>query len=168
MATILTTETEFHCAVGNLPFDMTETQITEILSEVGNVVSFRLVFDKDTGKAKGYGFCTFQDAETAASAVRNLNRYEIGGRPLRVDHAEADKEFGSDAVPAQLDGDNRDRARFNRQGPSHHGAPIPEVSSTAAPDAGRVLRGVSAADAVANAVSALQPPQIAEIIAHLK
>jgi RNA recognition motif-containing protein len=36
-----------------------------------NVAGFRLVFDKDTGKPKGYGFCEYADAETAQSAIRN-------------------------------------------------------------------------------------------------
>jgi cleavage stimulation factor subunit 2 len=45
--------------VGNIPYDMTETQLIDIFSEVGTVVSFRLMFDRDTGKPKGYGFCTF-------------------------------------------------------------------------------------------------------------
>ena len=64
----------------------------DILSEVGTVVNFRLVFDRETGKPKGYGFCSYQDHETAASAVRNLNNYDVGGRQLRIDFAEQDKE----------------------------------------------------------------------------
>lgn len=36
-----------------------------------------LVFDRDTGKAKGYGFCEYRDTDTALSAVRNLNGYEV-------------------------------------------------------------------------------------------
>jgi cleavage stimulation factor subunit 2 len=46
--------------VGNIPYDKTETQLIDIFSEAGNVLSFRLVFDRDTGKPKGYGFCTYQ------------------------------------------------------------------------------------------------------------
>lgn len=45
----------------------------------------RLVHDKDTGRPKGFGFCEYQDAETAASAVRNLTSRELHGRTLRVD-----------------------------------------------------------------------------------
>ena len=78
--------------VGNIPYDKTETQMIDILSEVGTVVNFRLVFDRETGKPKGYGFCSYQDHETAASAVRNLNNYDVGGRQLRIDFAEQDKE----------------------------------------------------------------------------
>lgn len=46
--------------------------------------TFRLVYDRETGKPKGYGFCEYQDVETAQSAMRNLNNYDFNGRPLRV------------------------------------------------------------------------------------
>lgn len=52
---------------------------------------FRLVVDRETGKPKGYGFCEYKDEETALSARRNLQGYEINGRQLRVDFAENDK-----------------------------------------------------------------------------
>ena len=38
----------------------------------------------------GYGFCEYQDTETALSAMRNLNGRELHGRNLRVDHATRD------------------------------------------------------------------------------
>uniref|UniRef100_A0A8C8G0F8 RRM domain-containing protein n=1 Tax=Oncorhynchus tshawytscha TaxID=74940 RepID=A0A8C8G0F8_ONCTS len=60
-------------------------------SEVGLVVSFRLVYDRETGKPKGYGFCEYQDQETALSAMRNLNGREFSGRALRVDNAASEK-----------------------------------------------------------------------------
>ncbi|KAF8711131.1 hypothetical protein HU200_029139 [Digitaria exilis] len=74
--------------VGNIPYDATEEQLVQICEEVGPVVSFRLVIDKETGKPKGYGFCEYKDEETALSARRNLQGYEINGRQLRVDFAE--------------------------------------------------------------------------------
>eukprot|EP00249_Psilotum_nudum_P015459 c25337_g1_i2 orf=236-2245(-) len=77
--------------VGNIPYDATEEQLIQICEEVGPVVSFRLVLDRETGKPKGYGFCEFRDEETALSARRNLQGYEINGRQLRVDFAENDK-----------------------------------------------------------------------------
>ena len=55
------------------------------------MISFRLVFDRDSGKPKGYGFCEYQDQETALSAMRNLNGYELNGRSLRVDNATSEK-----------------------------------------------------------------------------
>lgn len=99
--------------VGNIPYEATEEKLKEIFSEVGPVLSLkwvvkqqinkilwnltlhpaicRLVFDRESGKPKGYGFCEYKDQETALSAMRNLNGYEIGGRTLRVDNACTEK-----------------------------------------------------------------------------
>jgi cleavage stimulation factor subunit 2 len=89
--------------VGNIPYDATEEQLIEIFQEVGPVVSFRLVFDRETGKPKGYGFCEYKDADTALSAMRNLNGYEMNGRALRVDFAENARAAGSDLARAGKD-----------------------------------------------------------------
>uniref|UniRef100_A0A6G1SHY0 Cleavage stimulation factor subunit 2 n=1 Tax=Aceria tosichella TaxID=561515 RepID=A0A6G1SHY0_9ACAR len=73
--------------VGNIPYDATEEKLRDIFSAVGPVLSFRIVFDRETGKPKGYGFCEYKDQETATSAIRNLNGHDLGGRQLRVDSA---------------------------------------------------------------------------------
>lgn len=80
--------------VGNIPYDTTEQQLLDLFNTVGPVVSFRLVSDRETGKPKGYGFCEYRDLDTAASAIRNLNNYELNGRSLRVHYAEEDKQDG--------------------------------------------------------------------------
>ncbi|XP_065208045.1 cleavage stimulation factor subunit 2-like [Planococcus citri] len=77
--------------VGNIPYEVSEEKLKDIFSEVGPVLSFKLVFDRDSGKPKGYGFCEYKDQETALSAMRNLNNYEIAGRNLRVDNACTEK-----------------------------------------------------------------------------
>jgi cleavage stimulation factor subunit 2 len=83
---------------------LTEEQIVDIFSSAGQVLNFRLVYDKETGRPKGFGFaeypdtgtsplqvdrsCTFTltcQTDSASSAVRNLNDYEIMNRKLRVD-----------------------------------------------------------------------------------
>ncbi|KAL8816047.1 MAG: hypothetical protein Q9191_008390, partial [Dirinaria sp. TL-2023a] len=71
--------------IGNIPYGLTEEQIVHILSSVGQVLNFRLVYDNDTGRPKGFGFAEFNDTDAAASAVRNLNNHEVMGRQLRVD-----------------------------------------------------------------------------------
>ncbi len=81
----------FWSTVGNIPYEATEETLKDIFSEVGPVVSFRLVFDRDSGKPKGYGFCEYKDQETALSAMRNLNGHELNGRALRVDNAASEK-----------------------------------------------------------------------------
>lgn len=80
--------------VGNINYDATEEQLKDIFSQVGTVVNFRVVYDNDTGRPKGYGFCEYEDAETAMSARRNLNGVELNGRLLRVDFTESEKSGG--------------------------------------------------------------------------
>ncbi|KAG9128038.1 hypothetical protein FRC07_005905 [Ceratobasidium sp. 392] len=93
---------------------MTEEQLTQVFSSVGPVAGFRLVFDRETGKAKGYGFCEFFDHESAASAVRNLHGTDVGGRSLRIDLADAD--------PA-LEGKFTSRGEILGERDSHKGPP---------------------------------------------
>ncbi|KAF9428979.1 Cleavage stimulation factor subunit 2 [Podila epigama] len=100
--------------VGNIPYEQTEEQLIEIFSEVGPVVSFRLLFDRETGKPRGYGFCEYKDERTAASAVRNLNGREIGVRTLKVDYADTDQ--------ARMHSREMDDSRGqNHQAPRLHG-----------------------------------------------
>jgi len=77
--------------VGNIPYEATEEKLKDIFSQAGSVASFKLVYDRETGKPKGYGFCEYKDQETALSAMRNLDGFEIAGRKLRVDNACTEK-----------------------------------------------------------------------------
>ncbi|AOW05159.1 hypothetical protein LXG23DRAFT_53422 [Yarrowia lipolytica] len=73
--------------VGSIPYDQTEEQMLDIFKSVGPVISLKLMFDKETGRSKGYGFAEYPDADTARSAIRNLNGFQVGSRQLRVDHS---------------------------------------------------------------------------------
>lgn len=73
--------------IGNIPYGVSEEQICDIFGRVGQVVGFRLVYDKETSRPKGFGFLEYTDTDAAASAVRNLNEFEIMGRTLRVDYS---------------------------------------------------------------------------------
>lgn len=77
--------------VGNIPYDYDDQSLMDTLSMVGPVNNFRIVLDENTGKSKGYGFCEYRDAETAASALRNLKDIDYNGRQLRINFAENDK-----------------------------------------------------------------------------
>ncbi|CAH0399130.1 unnamed protein product [Chilo suppressalis] len=128
--------------VGNIPYEATEEKLKDIFSEVGPVLSFKLVFDRETGKPKGYGFCEYRDQETALSAMRNLNGYEIGGRSLRVDNACTEK--------------SRMEMQALMQGPqaeNPYGEPVePE----------------KAPEAISKAVATLPPEQMFELMKQMK
>ena len=66
---------------------------------------FRIVFDRETGKPKGFGFCEYRDAEAAQSAIRNLHGVDLNGRPLRVSIADPSlqpSEFAGGMTPVHI------------------------------------------------------------------
>ncbi len=72
--------------VGNLPFQTTEEDLSDLFSQAGNVESVRIITDRDTGRSRGFGFVEMGDEE-ADKAVESLNGTEMGGRPLTVNEA---------------------------------------------------------------------------------
>ncbi|MES1919916.1 hypothetical protein MHBO_001660 [Bonamia ostreae] len=82
--------------VGNIPYDSSEQELIQLFKNIGNVLSFRTVTDRDTGKPKGYGFCEFSDHQTAVRAIRTLNNIEFYGRALRVDYATVETNSSGD------------------------------------------------------------------------
>jgi RNA recognition motif-containing protein len=74
--------------VGNLPFSATEDELRELFGRHGNVQSVSVVTDRETGRARGFAFVQFEDASGAEAAMRALDGYDLGGRPLRVNEAQ--------------------------------------------------------------------------------
>ncbi len=78
--------------VGNMSYQMTEDSISAIFAEYGEVSKVTLISDRETGRAKGFGFVTMNDDEEAKSAIEALNEKEIEGRTLRVNEAKPREE----------------------------------------------------------------------------
>lgn len=53
--------------VGNIPYGLSEEQITDIFSSAGKVERFRLVYDSETGRPKGFGFADYPDTGMLSS-----------------------------------------------------------------------------------------------------
>lgn len=73
--------------VGNLSFDTPEETVRKLFEDQGQVVDCFLPTDRDTGRVRGFAFVTMVAAD-AEKACRNLNGYELDGRPLRVNEAQ--------------------------------------------------------------------------------
>ncbi|KAF2807692.1 uncharacterized protein BDZ99DRAFT_352122, partial [Mytilinidion resinicola] len=146
--------------IGNIPYGGTEELIVDTLTRVGQVVNFRLVYDKDTGRPKGFGFAEFADADAAASAVRNLNDYDVMGRKLRVDWS--NDNGAGDAAPA---GYTPAPLPTNGQEPVQP----PQTSSLPPLPPGTDLQpGLSAPDAISRTLSTLPPAQLLDILSQMK
>lgn len=70
--------------VGGVNFSATDEDLRSKFAEVGEVVSAKIVLDRDTGKSKGFAFVEFADARDAQVALRKLQGVEICGRPIRL------------------------------------------------------------------------------------
>src|SRR5437867_5670902 len=73
--------------VGNLSFQIAETDLSNMFGEVGQVESVQIITDRDTGRSKGFGFVQMADDAAAEKAITQLNGKEIGGRNLTVNEA---------------------------------------------------------------------------------
>ncbi|KAJ1897645.1 hypothetical protein LPJ66_003238 [Kickxella alabastrina] len=72
--------------IGNLSFNSTEDSIRGAFTECGEVVSVRVITDRDTGRMKGYGYIEFDTVESATSAMQ-WNNSDLDGRAIRLDYS---------------------------------------------------------------------------------
>jgi RNA recognition motif-containing protein len=80
--------------VGNLPYDTTSDELVELFRTYGNVTSGQVIFDKFSGRSRGFGFVEMSDDREAQAAIDALNGYAFGGRPLTVNEARPRDERG--------------------------------------------------------------------------
>ena len=74
----------------NLPFKVSEEWLQRLFRKCGEIKSFKLVTDRESGRHKGFGFVEFITTEGAATAVRTLDSYEVCSRLMRVSFADQD------------------------------------------------------------------------------
>ncbi|XP_019198942.1 PREDICTED: 29 kDa ribonucleoprotein A, chloroplastic-like [Ipomoea nil] len=75
--------------VGNLSWGVDEDALESLFSEHGKVMEAKVVYDRESGRSKGFGFVTYSSSEEASSAAENLNGAELNGRQIRVSPAES-------------------------------------------------------------------------------
>ncbi len=73
--------------VGNLPFSTNDQDLAEIFGQVGQVRSTKIIFDRESGRSKGFGFVEMSSDEEAAQAISQFNGAQLNGRPLTVNEA---------------------------------------------------------------------------------
>ncbi|KAK4766314.1 hypothetical protein SAY87_007956 [Trapa incisa] len=70
--------------VGNLPFNVDSAQLAGLFENAGNVEMVEVIYDKETGRSRGFGFVTMSTVEEVEAAAQQFNGYELDGRSLRV------------------------------------------------------------------------------------
>ena len=77
--------------IGKLPFSTTDENLTELFRAYGQVLSARVVRDRDTGQSKGFGFVEISNEQEALAAISALNHTSLEGQTLIVNEARAKK-----------------------------------------------------------------------------
>ncbi|CAI7902785.1 unnamed protein product, partial [Closterium sp. NIES-53] len=70
--------------LGGLPFDSDEGAIKKVFEEFGEVLSAKVIYDRETGKARGFGFVTFASPKAAQDAIKAMDGEIVDGRPIKV------------------------------------------------------------------------------------
>jgi RNA recognition motif-containing protein len=80
--------------VGNLSYDVTDSDLSRLFEPHGSVVSAQVIMDRDTGRSKGFGFVEMGSDQEAQAAIQALNGAQSGGRTLTVNEARPKTEGG--------------------------------------------------------------------------
>lgn len=73
--------------VGNLSYNVTESDLEQKFEEFGTVTSVNILKDNQTGKPKGFGFIEMADDSEAKTAIEEMNGKDFMGREIKVDKA---------------------------------------------------------------------------------
>jgi RNA recognition motif-containing protein len=73
--------------VGNLTYNVNETDLQELFSHYGTVQSAQVIVDRDTNRSKGFGFVEMGSDAEAQAAIQGLHEHEYDGRRLTVNEA---------------------------------------------------------------------------------
>jgi|SRR6516164_7658208 RNA recognition motif-containing protein len=82
--------------VGNLSYGTTEDSVRSLFEPYGTVEKVSIITDRDTGRAKGFGFVEMSANSDADRAIAALNGKEFDGRTLNVNEArpKPERSFG--------------------------------------------------------------------------
>ncbi len=73
--------------VGNLSYQTSDSDLSQLFAEFGNVTSAQVVVDRYSGQSRGFGFVEMLTEDEAQKAIGGMNGRNVGGRPLTVNES---------------------------------------------------------------------------------
>jgi len=95
--------------VGNLSYEVNETELRAAFEQHGEVRSANIVVDRTTGRSRGFGFVEMADKAQGEAAIKALNLTELKGRAITVNEARPKREGGRMSGGGGSRGGRRDR-----------------------------------------------------------
>ncbi|MEM9882668.1 MAG: RNA-binding protein [Planctomycetota bacterium] len=129
--------------VGNLPYDTQEDGLIEHFTQWGRVERATLVFDRETGRPRGFGFVEMDDPDEAAKAIEEAHGQPFNGRPLTVNEARprgsgqsTGRTYASTTEAAGTGGNGSANGYRNRMAPAASPSAPPPAKPQPAPAEG--------------------------------
>jgi RNA recognition motif-containing protein len=95
--------------VGNLDYQTTSEELQELFAQAGEVVSAKVITDRDTQRSRGFAFVEMVDSETALKAISMFNGHMMNDRALAVSEARPQE-------PRPIGGNDRGGDRYQSRG----------------------------------------------------
>ena len=88
--------------IANLNYKVQTEKLQEIFEEYGEVSSAKIIFERETGRSKGFGFVEMPDDENAARAIEDLNGVEIEGKIIVVKKPNQENKMAAQEIRKDL------------------------------------------------------------------
>jgi RNA recognition motif-containing protein len=73
--------------VGSLAYSVTDDELQQFFASAGNVVSAKVIMDRESGRSKGFGFVEMGSDDEAKAAIAQLDGKDLNGRAISVNEA---------------------------------------------------------------------------------
>jgi RNA recognition motif-containing protein len=73
--------------ISNLSFNVEDNDLNDLFAEYGEVVSAKVITDRDTNRSRGFGFVEMPNKSEAIKAIEELNQAEYDGKVISVSEA---------------------------------------------------------------------------------
>ncbi len=80
--------------VGNLSKQVNDSQLNELATPYGKILSANVATERNSGESKGFGFVEFATDAEANAAITGLNGREVNGQALKVNESKPRKDAG--------------------------------------------------------------------------
>jgi len=101
--------------VGNLSFQTTESDLRALFEPFGAITRVHMAMDRETGRARGFGFVEMANDAEAAKAIAALDGKDVGGRNVKVNEARPKERSSGPRGSGGSGGGGRGRGGFSNE-----------------------------------------------------